>query len=477
MHIGKTQKLTRRQFIKTSSAAAVAAGIGVSTKHAEAQERGNMTSTGGKAKPNFVIIYTDDLGYGDLGCYGSDAMKTPHLNALAKAGVRFTNWYSNSPVCSPSRASLMTGRCPARAGVPRILGGKRGTPGLSADEVTLASALKPLGYSTGIFGKWHLGTAKEHAPNAHGFDDFFGFLAGCVDYYSHIFYWGQGKGVNPVHDLWRNEKEVWHNGRYLTELITEKAVEFIERQGDQPFFLYVPYNAPHYPMHAPKEYLERFPDLPPDRRIMAAMIAAVDDGVGAIVEALKKAGKYENTVVFFSSDNGPSVETRNWLDGTEDLYYGGSAGIFRGHKGSLFEGGIRMPAILSWPAHVPPGQVCDEVGAMMDIFPTFLEIAGAQLPADRKIDGLNILPMVTKGAPSPHERIFWEYNKQLAVRQRKWKLVLNGREDFGRPADEVHLADLETDPGERTNLADQEPDLTKELTRAAKEWLADVRGD
>lgn len=463
-------RLTRREFLRTSSAA-VAAGLGgmvMSEAPGESQGKGEV-------RPSLVVIYCDDLGYGDLGCYGSEAKGTPYLDALAVAGVRFTNWYSNSPVCSPSRASLLTGRYPARAGVTHILGGKRGTPGLPTDQVTLASALEPLGYSTGIFGKWHLGTAKEHAPNEHGFDEFFGFLAGCVDYYSHIFYWGQGKGINPVHDLWRNQKEVWHNGRYLTELITEKAVEFIGRQGDKPFFLYVPYNAPHYPMHAPKKYLDRFPDLPPDRRIMAAMIAAVDDGVGEIVEALKKAGKYENTVIFFSSDNGPSRETRNWLDGTEDPYYGGSAGIFRGHKSSLFEGGIRMPAILSGPGRIPAGRVCDGVGAMMDIFPTFLEIAGGECPNDLTIDGSSVLPTVTEGAPSPHKQLFWEYNKQLAVRLGKWKLVLNGRLGSGDKADDIHLSDLHSDPGERTNLKDQEPDLVAELTRAAKEWQASTR--
>ncbi|HET6454170.1 MAG TPA: sulfatase-like hydrolase/transferase, partial [Armatimonadota bacterium] len=203
-------KQTRREFLKTSAAALAIGGISM------AQE----------SKPNFVIIYTDDHGYGDLGCFGSKDVLTPNLDALAKNGVRFTNWYSNSPVCSPSRASLLTGKYPQRAGIPRILGGKRGTPGLK-DQITLAQALKPLGYRTGIFGKWHLGVGREHGPNAHGFDEFFGFMAGCVDYYSHIFYWGQGGGVNPVHDLWHNEQEVWSNGRYLTELITEKAVEFV----------------------------------------------------------------------------------------------------------------------------------------------------------------------------------------------------------------------------------------------------------
>ncbi len=204
-----------------------------------------------KRKPNFIIFYCDDLGYGDLGCYGSEHVKTPNIDKLATEGIRFTNWYSNSPVCSPSRASLLTGKYPLRTEVDQILSGKRGAAGLSAIHDTLPSICKENGYRTAMFGKWHLGTTRETRPNTHGFDEFFGFHAGCVDYFSHIFYW-EGQ---PVHDLWHNEEEVWNNGEYMTELITEKAVQFIQKQHevDQPFFLYVPYNAPHYPMHAPKK--------------------------------------------------------------------------------------------------------------------------------------------------------------------------------------------------------------------------------
>jgi arylsulfatase A-like enzyme len=426
-------------------------------------------------RPNFVIVYADDLGYGDLGCYGSDALRTPQVDALAAGGVRFTNWYSNSPVCSPSRAALLTGRYPARAGVSEILGGKRGTPGLPGDEVTLAALLRDAGYATGAFGKWHLGMTAEHGPNAHGFDEFFGFRAGCVDYYSHIYYWGQGRGTNPAHDLWHNGDEVWANGRYLTELIAERAVRFVEERAGAPFFLYLPFNAPHYPMHAPPEYLDRFPGLPPDRRIMAAMIAALDDGVGAVVAALKAAGCYDDTVIFISSDNGPSSESRNWLDGTEDHYYGGSAGHFRGHKASLFEGGIREPAILSYPARLPSGRVCDGVGAMMDVLPTFAGLAGVDLPPGRALDGRDIFPMAAEGAPSPHRQVCWEYAGQLAVRQGGWKLVLDGKLDFARPAaDPVHLADLASDPGERVNLADRRPQLVEQLRADAQAWLVDV---
>ncbi|GAB2542308.1 arylsulfatase A-like enzyme [Gracilibacillus alcaliphilus] len=428
-------------------------------------------------KPNFIIFYCDDLGYGDLGCYGSDEIKTPNIDQLASDGVRFTNWYSNSPVCSPSRAALLTGKYPMRTEVDQILSGQRGAAGLSSDHQSLPSIAKENGYRTAMFGKWHLGTTPETRPNAHGLDEFFGFHAGCIDYFSHIFYW---EGL-PVHDLWENEEEVWNNGKYMTELITEKAVQFIQKQGqddDQPFFLYVPYNAPHYPMHAPAKYMERFSHLPWDRQVMAAMISAVDDGVGEIINALKRTEQYQDTVIFFSSDNGPSVEVRNWLDGTADKYYGGDAGIFTGHKGSLFEGGIREPAILSYPAKIPAGQVSDQVGVMMDILPTFIELAD-MTPANQQIDGESVVELVTNPqAESPHEQVFWEYNDQLAVRQGKWKLVLNGKLDFEEVAeDTIFLSDLEQDPGERINLAAQQPELAEQMKSDALAWYDQITAD
>jgi arylsulfatase A-like enzyme len=436
------------------------------------------------SQPNILIFLTDDQGYGDLSCMGQTDFRTPHLDRLAAQGVRFTNWYSNSPVCSPSRAALLTGRYPGNAGVRAILAGHRTAAGLPQEVPTLAAALKQGGYATALIGKWHLGLAPGSRPNDHGFDEWFGFMAGCVDYYSHIFYWGMnqgGPGNDPTHDLWENDHEVWLNGQYLTDVIRERAVDYVRRaaQGDQPFLLYVPFNAPHYPMHAPQEYLDRFPHLPPDRRIMAAMLSAMDDAVGAVVAELQRQNLFDNTLIFFMSDNGPSRETRNWLDGCVDPYYGGSAGSLRGHKFSLFEGGIRSPGILCWPDRIPAGQVIDEPGAAMDIFPTVLEAAGINA-SPYELDGRSILPVVTEGVrlraqpegkPSPHERIFWEMEGQTAVRQGPWKLVLNGRLVEGAPPeDAVHLANLDADPGERTNLAESHPELRDELRAAAEAW-------
>jgi arylsulfatase A len=423
-------------------------------------------------QPNFIVFLTDDQGYGDLSCMGATDFQTPHLDRLAETGVRFTNWYSNSPVCSPSRASLLTGRYPGNAGVRSILAGHRTATGLPASVPTLATALKARGYRTAMFGKWHLGLAEECRPHNHGFDEWFGFMAGCVDYYSHIFYWGMAGGHDPVHDLWDNGEEVYENGRYFTELITERAINYIRRAAKtgQPFFLYLPYNAPHYPMHAPQEYLDRFPDLPWDRQIMAAMISAVDDSVGAIRAELERHGFLDNTCLFFQSDNGPSRESRNWLDGTEDPYYGGTTGKLKGHKFSLYEGGIRVPGLMSWPASIPGGQVLDGVAAAMDVFPTFLKAAGGD-PSAHALDGRDIMPMMTEGAASPHDTVFWEMDGQAAARRGPWKLVLDGQLVEGAPAeDAVHLANLEEDMGERVNLAKDNPGLAAELKQAAEAW-------
>ncbi len=425
-------------------------------------------------KPNVVIILTDDQGYGDLGCMGSKELKTPFIDELAENGIKFTSMYSASPVCSPSRAGLLTGRYPGNAGVRAILAGHRKASGLTPKVPTLATALKKEGYKTGLCGKWHLGLKEECRPNSNGFDEFSGFLAGCLDYYSHIFYYGMADGgSNPTHDLWENENEVYSNGEYLTERITRKSVDFIKRHKDEPFFLFVAYNAPHYPMHAPEKYLERFPDLPWDRQIMAAMLSAVDDGVGEITAALKETGVFDNTIIYFQSDNGPSRESRNFLDGTEDAYYGGTTGKFSGHKFSLFEGGIRVPALLSWGKSITPKTV-EAPYIATDIFPTVLEACGGN-PSDYELDGKSLLPLIKNGEELPHEYLFWEMEGQTAVRYGKYKLVLNGRltEDEEQRA-EIWLSDLSTDPGESHNIAEDYPELCERLRVKALEWRSKI---
>lgn len=425
------------------------------------------------SQPNFIIFLTDDQGYGDLSCMGATDFRTPNLDQMAAGGVRFTNWYSNSPVCSPSRAALLTGRYPGNAGVRSILAGHRTASGLPTEVPTIANGLQDLGYYTAMSGKWHLGLAEGSRPENHGFDDWFGFMAGCIDFYSHIFYWQMNRdGHAQLHDLWENGIEIYRDGEYFTELITEYTIKYVRRAIEQnkPFFLYVPYNAPHYPMHAPAKYVERFPNLSWDRKIMAAMLSAVDDSVGEILNELERQGILDNTFTYFQSDNGPSREIRNWLDGTPDPYYGGSAGKLKGHKFSLYEGGIRSPGIMSWPDKITAGQVVDQPGAAMDVFPTFLSAAGGD-PNDYQLDGKNAMLMLTEGRPSLHDAIFWEMNQQTAVRRGKWKLVLNGQLVEGAPVqDDVHLADLETDMGETNNRKDKHPELTAELTQLAQAW-------
>jgi arylsulfatase A-like enzyme len=424
-----------------------------------------------KRRPNFVLFLSDDQAWGDLSCMGATDLKTPHLDALAASGALLTGWYSNSPVCSPSRASLLTGRYPGNAGVRSILRGHRTAAGLPREVPTIAEALAPLGYRCAMFGKWHLGLAEGSRPHDHGFSEWFGFMAGCIDYYSHVFYYDMEFGTNPIHDLWENGSEIYRDGHYFTELVAERAVDFIKRasKAGQPFLMYVPFNAPHYPLHAPQRYKDRFADLPWDRQMMAALLSAMDDGVGAIRDALESAGVVEDTLLFFQSDNGPSRESRNWLDGRTEPYYGSRCPL-KGHKFSLYEGGIRSPAIMSWPARIAPGRRVAEPGAAMDIFPTLLRAAGGE-PAAYALDGLEVLPMVADGASSPHREIFWEMGEQTAVRRGNWKLVLKGQLLEGAPPqDEIFLADLEADPEERVNLRDAQPDVASELRGSAERW-------
>lgn len=424
-------------------------------------------------RPNIVVVYVDDLGYGDLGCFGASDLLTPNIDALAARGILFEQCYSNSPVCSPSRAALLTGQHPAHAGVDGILGGERRATGLQ-HQPTLASRLHDQGYATGIFGKWHLGMDESSHPSRLGFDEFFGIRAGCVDYYSHIYYWGNR---NPTHDLWEGDEEVWRNGEYLTEAITSRAVEYIRKHRRSPFFCYVPYNAPHYPMHAPKRYLDRFEGLDPERRIMAAMIAAIDDGVGEIVRALDELGLLEGTIILFSSDNGPSAEDRNWLGGEEIAYKGGSTGGLRGAKGSLYEGGIRVPTILSWPDGLPQNRQISQLVQISDFAPTLLAACfGNEAYPPEDFDGMNVLDGL-KGASSPVERsLFWEYESQSAARIGDWKIVRNPTERLGAESENADaLFFLGEHGSEYIDLKDSQPGIFAEMEHSLQLWEAKVQ--
>jgi arylsulfatase A-like enzyme len=424
-------------------------------------------------RPNFILIVADDLGCHDLGCLGAADLKTPHIDALAASGARFVNWYSNAPVCAPARSSILTGRYPIHAGVP---GNGRE---LTQAQKTIATLLKPQGYATAAIGKWHLGDTPQSDPNAHGFDYYYGFHSGCVDFYSHRFYWG--KDVVNYHDLWRNRTEVFDDGQYLTERIAAEAKQFIAQHKANPFFMYVAFNAPHYPMHAPREYIERFATLPPERRTYAAMIAAVDDAVGQVVRTLREQHRLEDTLIFVTADNGASREPRAGLD--QKPATAGNNAPFRGNKFSAFDGGMHVPMIQHWPGVIPKAKVVSQVGSHLDILPTICKAAGVALPADRTYDGADSLPLSVLGAPSPHQALFWSQYGQTAVRRGSWKLVKNGRDYEGTPAgnqpltgeDAVFLSNLDEDPEESRNLRRRYPQVVDELDTLLARWLQDVK--
>lgn len=423
----------------------------------------------GQSKPNVLVIVLDDLGNHDLGFQGATDLKTPNIDALAASGVFFSNWYSNAPVCAPARAAIMSGRYPARAGVPD--NGGELTPGIA----TLGTVARGRGYRTAAIGKWHLGQSETTRPNAHGFDYFYGFHNGCVDYYSHRFYWGEPRRVN-LHDLWRNRDEVFDDGRYLTGRITEETVSFMQHNQSEPFLAYLAYNAPHYPMHAPEEYTRRFAHLPLERRIYAAMLAAVDDGIGEIRSALKQSGRLDNTLIFLVGDNGATVEKRAGLN--QNYATAGNNGVFRGFKFSLFDGGMHVPALMSWPARLAGGKRCREVAMSMDILPTVCRVLGATVDGT---DGRDILDVASGEAKSPHRAIFWNQGGQLAVRRGEWKLVIGGKlfdrdADGAKPLsgdDQMFLSNLDIDPGETKNLRRLHPGLVDELATLASRWQSE----
>lgn len=422
-------------------------------------------------RPNVLVIYTDDQGSVDLNCYGSADLITPHCDALSARGIRFTQMYAPSAICSASRAGLMTGRFPARAGVPGNVSSARGHAGMPSEEVTIAEMLGAAGYATGHVGKWHLGYTPETMPNAQGFDDSFGHMGGCIDNYSHFFYW---KGPNR-HDLWRNGTEIWAGGRFFLDLMVEECHRFLETHRNEPFFLYWAINVPHYPLQGTEKWRKKYAHLPEPRRKYAAFVSTMDERVGQVLDKLDELGLTEKTLVIFQSDHGHSTEERTFFGG-------GNAGPYRGAKGCLFEGGLRVPSIVSWPGRIPAGEVRDQLATGCDWLPTIAELCNVPLP-ERHLDGRGLAAVLQSAeAPSPHKTFYWQLgggkNAQWAVREGKWKLLGNPRDRSGKAPlsadDRLFLVNLDEDVTEMQNLAAKHPDVVRRLVKLRDEYAAGI---
>jgi len=416
----------------------------------------SLSCSSSRRKPNFVILFADDMGYGDWTRGGHPTIRTPNLNRMADEGIQLTQFYSANPVCSPARSALLTGRNPIRTGVIQVFFPGNGR-GMSPREITIAEALKPLGYTSACIGKWHLGSTYEYRPLRQGFDYYFGIL------YSNDMY-------NP--DLFRNDERIEHptNQATLTKRYTEEAIKFIERSKDQPFLLYLPYTMPHVPIHASKKFLGVSP-----RGLYGDVIEEIDWSVGQINQTLERLNLSDNTLVMFTSDNGP------WMTKKER---GGTAGLLRGAKGDTWEGGMREPFVAKWPGQIPPGQVSTAVGSIIDFFPTCVTLAGGTLPDDRPIDGINLMP-VLKGEKAPERTIYYYRGQYLcAVRKGPWKIhfriyeqsvktyaVARNWKNLEKPM----LFNLEVDPSERFDVAAKHPDIVAELTEVANKYQEDVK--
>jgi arylsulfatase A len=428
------------------------------------------------ARPNIIVLFADDLGYGDLGCFGAEGYSTPNLDQMADDGMKFTSFYVAAAGCAPSRAALLTGCYP-----PRVAGTGLGSPfvrtGLHPNEVTLAEMLKQAGYRTACIGKWHQGWAHQFLPLQQGFDYFYGLP------YSH--------DMSPLHAV-RPEKypplplmrgnDILRLNPAPTQFTTDythEAIQFIEKNRQQPFFVYLCYSLPHVPLHVSEQHRGKT-----KRGLFGDVVTEIDWSVGEITATLKQLDLYDNTLLVFTSDNGP------WL-----VYgdHGGSAGPLREGKGTTFEGGMREPCVMRWPAKIPAGRVCDKLTSTMDLMPTFAAIAGGDIPANRIIDGEDISPLIEgrSGAKSPHEAFYYYSRRELqAVRSGRWKLHFPHKYRSGKgktpshgiPVPYVHpeiglsLFDLEKDVGETTNVAEQHRDVVTTLTRLAnrvRETLGD----
>lgn len=427
--------------------------------------------SGKKRPPNIVLVVADDLGYADLGSYGQKRIRTPNLDRLASEGIRFTSFYSGSPVCAPSRYVLMTGR---HGGHAYIRDNKEVSPEgqwpIPDSTVTMPELLRERGYATGAFGKWGLGfVGSEGDPNRQGFDLFYGY--NCQRE-AHNFY--------PTH-LWRNERKVMLDGnnrgltgrQYSHDLIETEVLRFISDNRDRPFFLFVPFTIPHLALQVPEdslaEYRGRWEDPaydgkngylphPHPRAAYAAMVTRMDRSVGRIMDAIRAAGLDRETIILFTSDNGPTYDR---LGGSDSEFFQ-SAGLFRGLKGSVYEGGIRVPLIARWPGHIVAGRTSDLPSAFYDLLPTLVEIGGGRM--NHNTDGISLLPTLTgRGSQPRHEFLFWDFNGyggQQAVRYGKWKGV---RRDIQKGNRQLELYDLLLDPAEKRNIASEYPQIVRKI--------------
>ena len=446
-----------------------------------AAAKGNAPTAQAKARrPNVVILFTDDQGTLDARCFGSKDLHTPSIDRLAKTGVRFTQAYAHT-VCCPARAALLTGRHPQRSGVNNWMqGDMKGPKGrnMALAEITLAESLKAAGYRTALFGKWHLGAHHDHGPTRQGFDEFFGIRDGFIDNYNHYFLHGD-KGY---HDLYEGTREVTQKGEYFPELVVKRSLEFIDRNRDRPFFLYLAFNIPHYPEQALKEhsalYEKQLKKQPMPRRSYAAIVTTTDHYIGKVLDRLDKLDLRKDTIVIFQSDNGHSTE-RYAIRGAEHTSGypkghryganggGGNTGKWIGNKGNFLEGGIRTPAIISYPANLPQGETRDQVVSIMDWYPTLLELCKVE-PPKATLDGHSLLPILADaGAPSKHETLYFQWQQRWAVRQGDWKLIGTGNRSLG-----LHL--LTGEKPERKNHTAEKPAIVKRLHALHKAWKKEV---
>lgn len=414
-------------------------------------------------KPNVIFILSDDQGTIDLNSFGAHDLVTPNMDRIVNYGVKFTQFYG-APVCSPSRAGLLTGKTPQRAGVPGNVSATDLNSGMPGEQYTMAEMFRDGGYKTAHIGKWHLGHSVEKQPNAQGFDHSFGHFVGCIDNFSHFFYW---HGPNR-HDLYRNGEEIFLDGQYFPDLMVKEAIEFIESNLNHPFFIYYALNTPHYPYQGTSEWLEyyRSKGVAYPRDLYAAFISTQDERIGQLLDTLEKNGLTDNTIIVFQSDNGYSAEERAHNGG-------GSSGAFRGSKFSLFEGGIRVPAAISWPARLKSGEIRDQMAVNADWMPTLAEMCGLKVDK-RDLDGVSLVPIINDNRKkSNHQSGWcWQSDGSWAARIGDWKLLHNPKiqGEIFAPSDSLFLVNLANDPGEKTNLSSQFPDRVRELKLLFENW-------